>query len=509
MRLNLEQGTNDCQLVYDTYNNNWTCLKNVLQFTTQQCFIHTTTLILPDLDQVGISPHNLYSEVAQLIHSHKIDRLIGIGPRIKAYADQFKLSSTHFYDDIQGLLNDQLLNRLTKNLVIIKGSSIINSDTLLNKLRKRCHETVLEINLDAVEHNLNFFRSKLNKNTQVIAMLKASAYGSSSFEVAHFLQQCRVNYLSVAYVDEGVTLREDGIQLPIMVMNPSPSSFEKILDYQLEPVIYSLKLLEDWKNFIDEKGVPSIMHLKLDTGMHRLGFMEEDIDELIHILQVMPTVTIKTIFSHLAAPGARRHNHYTRAQAKLFQRLVHKIEAKLNTPPILKHLLNTAGAQYFPEYQFDMVRLGIGLYGFSKKVQKHLQIASSLKTIISQIKEVPAGATIGYDRKGVAQRPSKIATLPIGYADGFSRALSNGKGKVWINGKLAPVIGNVCMDMTMVDVTDIEAQEGDSVIIFGKELPIHEMTSALNTIVYEILTNVDERIKRICYKELPDCKANR
>ncbi|OJW69897.1 MAG: alanine racemase [Candidatus Amoebophilus sp. 36-38] len=505
MRLNLEHGINDCQLIYDTYYNDWACLKNVLLFTTQQAFIHKKTLILPDLYPGELASDILYEEVAQFLHDHKIHQLIAIGPQLKSHAEKFQFLKAYFFDDVATLLASQLLDTLYKNVVIVKGGGGYNLSELLDKIRQKCHDAVLEIDLDAIEHNLNFFRGRLSKNTQVIAMLKASAYGSSSFEVAHFLQQCQVAYLSVAYVDEGVILREAGIKLPIMVMNPSPGSFNKLLDYQLEPVIYSLKLLKDWKNFIDGKGIHIPIHIKLDTGMHRLGFMEHDMDELVYLLQCMPNIYIKTVLSHLAAPGTRRHDAYTHAQAKLFQQMASYIEKKLGVS-ILKDLLNTAGAQYFPEYNFDMVRLGIGLYGFSKEVQEHLKIASTLKTIISQIKEVPAGATIGYERKGVVQRPSRIAVLAIGYADGFRRGLSNGVGKVWINGKLAPVIGNVCMDMCMVDITDIEAREGDEVIIFGKELPIHEMASALNTIVYEILTNVDERVKRVCYKVLPACR---
>ena len=554
MRLNLEQGINDCQLIYDTYDNDWACLNNVLQFTTQQAFIHQKTLILPDLypgdlafdsfnkapnsfnkapnsfnkesgsfnkapnsfnkapdsfnkasDSFNKASDSLYEKVAQLLYNQKIHQLIAIGPQLQLHAEKFQFLEAHFFADIEALLASHLLDSIYKNVVIVKGARINHLSELLDKLRQRCHDTVLEIDLDAIEHNLNFFRGRLSKNTQVIAMLKASAYGSSSFEVAHFLQQCQVAYLSVAYVNEGVTLRKDGIKLPIMVMNPSPSGFNKLLDYQLEPVIYSLKLLKEWKQFITDKQIHVPIHIKLDTGMHRLGFMEKDIDELVRLLQLIPHIHIKTILSHLAAPGTQCHDAYTHMQAQLFQRMTHDIEKKLGVS-VSKHLLNTAGAQHFPEYHFDMVRLGIGLYGFSKEVQEHLQMASTLKTVISQIKEVPAGATIGYERKGITERPSKIATLAIGYADGFRRKLSNGLGKVWINGKLAPVIGSVCMDMCMVDITDIEAKEGDEVIIFGKELPIHEMASALNTIVYEVLTNVDERVKRVCYKVLAACK---
>lgn len=503
MRINLEQGINTCQLVYDTFPNNSKGLTQTLQFTDWRAFTHQKTLILTDPDTAILdsNPEQLYNEIATLVHAYPIDRLIGIGPQLAGYAHQFLIPEKHFYPDIPTLLASDFLNQLHKNILIVKNNAIYGTNALIHKLGYQCHESVLEINLDAIQHNLHFLRSNLSKQTGIIAIIKAAAYGSSSFEIAHFLQQWGVDYLGVAYVDEGATLRENGIQLPIMVMNPSPNCFEKLVAHQLEPVIYSLPLLQAWKKFIQGKRSSVNIHLKLDTGMHRLGFMEHEVAEMVHTLQEMPQVPIKSVLSHLAAPANQRQDGYTHAQAALFKKLTTYIEHQLGVS-VFKHLLNTAGGLYHPAYEFDMVRLGIGLYGFSKKVQPHLQIASTLKTTISQIKEVPAGATIGYERKGIATKPTKIAVLAIGYADGFRRALSNGRGKVWVNGQLAPVIGNVCMDMTMVDVTGIAAQEGDEVIIFGKEYPTTEMASAAGTIVYEILTNISERIKRVYYKEL-------
>jgi len=501
MRINLEQGINRCQLVYDTYHNDWVSLQRVLGFVAEQGFTQKKSLILTDLNSSELDTDKLYSELAQLFQNQQIHQLIGIGPKLLTYADKFLLPETHFFEDITGMLASDLLDKQYGTVVIVKGANTCVVGNVIARLQKKCHDTVLEINLGAIQHNLNFFRSKLATNTQVIAMVKASAYGSGSYGIAHLLQQSRVDCLAVAYADEGVTLRENGIHLPIMVMSPSPASFTKLLAHRLEPVIYSFRLLHDWLNFLNTAHIQLGFHIKLDTGMHRLGFMEQEIDMLIQTLQNQSSWSIKSVCSHLAAPGTQRHNAYTHAQAKLFQQMVQRIEVKLGVT-LPKHLLNTAGTQLFPEYQFDMVRLGIGLYGFTKGIQQYLKVASTLKTIISQIKEIPIRTTIGYERKGLAQRPTKIATLAIGYADGFSRSLSNGHGKVWIKGKLAPVIGNVCMDMAMVDITDIEANEGDEVIVFGQELPIAQVASAMDTIVYEVLTNVDERVRKIYYKEL-------
>lgn len=503
MRINLKQGVNACQLVYDTCPNNLKGLRQTLQFTDWHAFAHQKTLILTDIDTkaLKLDPEQLYNEVATIIHAYPINRFIGIGPQLAAYAHKFLIPEKHFYLDIPTLLQSGFLEKLHKNILIIKNDTTHTANLLIQKLQYQCHETILEIDLNAIKHNLHLLRSKLSSTTGIIAIIKAAAYGSSSFEVAHFLQQWGVDYLAVAYVDEGVTLRENGIQLPIMVMNPSPNCFDRLLAYHLEPVIYSLRMLKAWNHFINDKPGPFNIHLKLDTGMHRLGFMEHELAEAVPIIRGTPQLQLKSVLSHLSAPGNQREDAYTQAQARLFKQLTSYIESQLGAP-ILKHLLNTAGGLYHPAYELDMVRLGIGLYGFSKPVQQHLQIASTLKTIISQIKEVPTGATIGYERKGVATKPTRIAVLAIGYADGFRRSLSNGKGKVWINGQLAPVIGNVCMDMTMVDITNIAAQEGDQVIIFGKEYPTTEIALAAGTIVYEILTNISERIKRVYYKEL-------
>lgn len=507
MRINLEQGIHHCQLVYDNGCNNLAGLRQLLTFTAWDTFKHPKTLVLTDIDVPSATGQYadeaaLYTQVADLIHAHHIDRLIGVGTQVTHYASVFNLFEKLFYPDIPTLLESGILATLHKHILIIKNNATYAVRTLIPQLQHQCHETVLEIDLNAIQHNFQYLRSHLPAETGVIAMIKASAYGSSNFEIAHFLQQWQVDYLGVAYVDEGVTLRNNGITLPIMVMHPSPKCFERLVAHQLEPVIYSLHTLKAWQQFITTQATPINVHLKLDTGMYRLGFVEDEIDDMLHILQGTPQLRIKSIFSHLAAQGNQQHDAYTNAQAKLFQKLTNYIEAVLQTK-VLKHLLNTAGSFHHPTYTFDFVRLGIGLYGFSKKIQQHLQIASTLKTSISQIKEVPAGATVGYERKGIVHQPTTIAVLGIGYADGFRYGLSNGIGQIWVNGHLAPVIGNVCMDMVMIDITGISAKEGDEVIIFGKENPATDMAMNAGTIVYEILTDIGQRIKRVYYKEVP------
>ena len=505
MRINLEQGINAYQLVYDTGGNSIAALRHLLTFTNWNTFTNPKTLILTDLDTSctaeGKSEAALYAQVTDLIHAYPIDNLIGIGPRMTHYAHAFHLREKRFYPDISSLVASSAFAQCHQHILIIKHHAAFGVHTLIPLLQHQCHETILEIDLNAIHHNLHYLRSHLPQKTGIIAMIKASAYGSSHFEIAHFLQQWQVDYLGVAYVDEGVALRNNGITLPIMVMNPSPRCFERLLAHQLEPVIYSLHTLKAWQQLLATQPKTIHVHIKLDTGMYRLGFLADEVEAMIAILQATPQLQVKTVLSHLAAQGNPKQDAYTHAQATSFKQLTAYIEKALQIK-VGKHLLSTAGATNHPTYAFDFVRLGIGLYGFSKKIQPHLQIASTLKTTISQIKDVPAGATIGYERQGITQRNTKIAILPIGYADGFRHSLGNGLGHVCVNGHLAPVIGNVCMDMVMIDITDIPAQEGDEVIIFGKEHPATDMAAKAGTIVYEVLTDIGQRIKRVYYKEV-------
>jgi alanine racemase len=358
----------------------------------------------------------------------------------------------------------------------------------------------MEIDLGAVVHNLNFFKSLLKPATKIMVMVKAFAYGSGSAEIANILQYHKVDYLGVAYADEGIELRRNNITLPVMVMNPTEESFGTLLQHKLEPEIYSFKILHSFLNFLH--GRPCDVHLKIDTGMHRLGFDGKQVDTLIEVLLSNPTLRIASIFSHLAGADDPAHDSFSMEQANRFEQLAHKISSALAYQP-LYHILNSPGILRLPQFQFDMVRLGIGLYGVDPTTDKigGLKPVATLKTIISQLKNIPAGETIGYGRKGKTDTPITIATIAIGYADGFSRAFSQGKGKVMIQGQLAPVIGNVCMDMTMIDVTHLNVQEGDEVIIFGNALPIQQIADSIETIPYEILTNTSERVKRVFVAE--------
>ena len=358
----------------------------------------------------------------------------------------------------------------------------------------------MEIDLGAVAHNLNYFRSRLKPATKVMVMVKAFAYGSGSAEIANVLQYHKVDYLGVAYADEGVELRKNNITLPIMVMNPSEESFDTVLTHHLEPEMYSFRILESFIRFLN--GRNARIHVKIDTGMHRLGFEDAQIPRVASLLAANKNVTVASIFSHLAGADEAEHDAFSRDQGQRFERMANQLSQALGYKPLF-HILNSPGILRLPELQFDMVRLGIGLYGVdpTEERRSNLRVVATLKTVISQIKNIPAGETVGYGRRGKALTETTIGTIAIGYADGFSRAFSRGVGQVLVNGKLAPVMGNVCMDMTMVDLTGISAKEGDEVIIFGEQLPIYHIAEKIHTIPYEILTNTSERVKRVFVAE--------
>jgi alanine racemase len=358
----------------------------------------------------------------------------------------------------------------------------------------------MEIDLNKIVHNLNFFKSRLNPGVKLMVMVKAFAYGSGSEEVANLLQYHRVDYLGVAYADEGVELRKNQISLPIMVMNPTEETYSALISNKLEPVIYSLALLRSLVDFL--QGRPCLIHLEIETGMHRLGLEDQNLDEVISILKANLNISIASVFSHLAGADESKHDDYSNTQWKLYQSASQKISTELGVNPI-RHLLNSSGILRMPHYQMDMVRLGIGLYGVNPTTDQfnQLQPVATLKTVISQIKKIKAGESVGYGRWGKADHDMALATIAIGYADGFSRSFSRGVGSVLVKGKRAPVVGNVCMDMTMIDVSGIEVQEGDEVIIFGEGLSIHEVAASIKTIPYEILTNTSERVKRVFFAE--------
>lgn len=500
-RLELKQGINGCYLIDDTYNNDFGGLQIALDFMGQQKHNENKTVVLSDLLQTGLNEQVLYKSIGELLHNKGIKRLIGVGKAISKNSAFFKMPAV-FYNSTEEFLNHANKSDFHDELVLVKGARHFYFERIVELLQQKNHGTVLEINLDALTHNLNFYRSKLSPRTKLMVMVKAFAYGSGSDEVANLLQFHRVDYLAVAYTDEGVALREHGISLPIMVMNTSSESFGQLIRYNLEPEVYSLAQLKALANFLREANKTIHIHLKLDTGMHRLGFNKHELPNVLEYLANNPAISVSSVFSHLAGADEALHNDFSHHQVKRFIEMKNYLSQNSDIKP-LYHILNSAGIVRFPDYQFDMVRLGIGLYGVEASGQEQDQLLpiSTLKTTISQIKHIAKGETVGYSRKGVATRDTLLATIAIGYADGFDRRFGQGKGQVYINGQLAPVVGNVCMDMTMVDVTGIEAAEGDEVIIFGKEIPITKLASAIGTIPYEILTNVSERVKRIFFTE--------
>ncbi|MCE7066894.1 bifunctional UDP-N-acetylmuramoyl-tripeptide:D-alanyl-D-alanine ligase/alanine racemase [Dyadobacter sp. CY326] len=505
MRLELKEGINHNYIIDDAYNNDINGMSMALNFLSQQEQRQKKTLILSDLLQTGQTPVELYTMVSKLLDEKMITHLIGIGPEISSQAALFDVERTDFFPDTPAFLRDFPFGSLSDSLILIKGARPFSFEKIVQRLQQKAHGTVLEINLDALSNNLNFYKSKVGPQTRIMAMVKAFAYGSGSGEVASLLQFHRVNYLGVAYADEGVALRQSGITLPIMVMNATAQAFDLLLQYELEPEIYSRRIFTDWISFVNKNRItaeiPKI-HLKLDTGMHRLGFIKDDLEWLIDTLKANPGIQVASIFSHLVGADEGVHNAFSKQQYALFLEGAERIEEALGYETI-KHILNSAGIVRFPEYKLDMVRLGIGLYGVEAtgQEQQALQSVGTLKTVISQIKYLSAGETVGYSRRGHLDHDAAIATLAIGYADGYDRGLGNGVGKIWVNGTLCPTIGNICMDMTMIDVTGANANEGDEVIIFGKEMPIIELAKQINTIPYEILTGIGDRVKRVFFKE--------
>jgi Alr-MurF fusion protein len=501
MRLELKEGINSCYLIDDSYNNDLAGLNIALNFLDQQKHKEGKTVILSDVLESGMPEKELYKKIAALLKEKEIGRLIGIGPVISRNKEFFDIEN-FFYNSTGDFLSRLDPQDFSEEIILVKGARVFQFEKIIQRLQQKVHGTILEINLDALSHNLNFYRSFLKPHTKIMVMVKAFAYGSGSFEVANLLQFHRVDYLAVAYADEGVDLRERGISLPMMVMNPSYQTFDKMFRYNMEPELYSFKILHEYLDFLTHHAISSKIHIKIDTGMHRLGFEEKDIPELITLLKNNTRVTVASIFTHLAGADEEVHNEFTLDQVSKFKKMAADIEDKLGYKTI-RHILNSAGIVRFPDAQLDMIRLGIGLYGVEANglKQGNIETVGTLKTIISQIKEVKAGESVGYSRKGRADKDIKIATIAIGYADGYDRRFSNGKGKVLIKGKLCPVIGNVCMDMSMVDITGIDASEGDEVIVFGKDLPIYKIAEEIGTIPYEILTNVSERVKRVFYTE--------
>ena len=501
MRLKVKNGINNCTLIDDSYSSDFQSLKIALDFLEHQKQHKKKTIILSDIIQSGLNNEELYSQVSQLILSNKINRVIAIGATISLYKHKFINASS--YPNVEAFKNDIDRLNFENETLLIKGAREFQFEEIVTLLEEKTHETVLEINLNAITHNLNYYKSKLLPKTKMMVMVKAFGYGNGGFEIAKLLEHHKVNYLGVAFADEGIALKNAGIQVPIMVLNPESTSFESIIQHQLEPEIYSIKGLKAFLKIAEQKKLKHYpIHIKIDTGMHRLGFEEEQMEQLISILINNDTVQIKSILSHMATSDDLNHDAFSKSQIQLFDALSTRLLKELNIKA-LRHLLNTSGISNYPDAQFDMVRLGIGLYGISndEEEQKDLETVGTLKSIISQIRTIDTGESVGYGRRFIAIEPSKIATIPIGYADGIRRSWGNGVGYITIKNKQAPIIGSVCMDMLMVDVTNIACKEGDTVIIFGEDPTVQGMAKKLGTIPYEILTSISQRVKRVFFRE--------
>ena len=500
MRMELKNGINNCLIINDSYNSDINSLEIALDFLVQQKRNLRRTLILSDIEQVKLSGKELYSKVAAIIKKYKIEKLIAIGSKISAYSNLFDCD-VNTYVSTDSFLNQYPFGLFKSDAILIKGARTFEFEKISRKLEQKTHQTCLEVNLTAMMENLNYFKSKISKKTKVMAMVKAFSYGSGSLELASVLQYNNVDYLAVAIVDEGIELRKGGISLPIMVMNPEPSGLDAMVEFDLEPEVFNISGLQNFVNVAKRHGIDNIpVHIKLDTGMHRLGFETHQIDELTLFLSQNSEVKIKSVFTHLVGTDESCHDDFTLQQIDKFKTMVDSIRPYTDNNFIC-HVLNSAGIDRFPQFQFDMVRLGIGLYGGVKVTDKDLRVVSTLKTYISQIRNVSQTETVGYSRKGKLIKQSKIATIPIGYADGLNRKLGNGNLSLLVNGELAPIVGNICMDMCMIDVTGINVSEGDQVIVFGEKPTIFDLADILETIPYEILTSVSARVNRSYYTE--------
>jgi len=500
MRLKLNRGINQSYVIDDSYNNDLAGLESALDFLVHQKQHAKKTLILSDLLQVS-EEKQLYEALAQTLKEKGVDNLIAIGSKLKAHENIISIP-TSFYPDTESFLAALPQLDLSEQVILVKGARPFRFERIVRRLVEKAHQTVLEIDLDAITHNLNYYRALLKPGVKVMVMVKAFAYGSGIAEIAQLLQFHKVHYLAVAYTDEGIALRKNGIHLPIMVMNTPDEDFDALIEYGLEPEIFSLKQLQAFVAAYSQRNETLPIHININTGMNRLGFEADEVESLAQFILQHEHTEIKSAFTHLAGADEAMHNDFSLSQLNGFKQAKATLEKALGQS-ITGHALNSAGIQCFPEHQFDMVRLGIGLYGLeaSGTHTDKLLTVGKLKTTISQIKKIKTGDTIGYGRAGVAEQDMSLATVAIGYADGYSRAFSKGKGAMMVNGKLAPVVGNVCMDMCMINVTGLKAREGDEVLVFGESPSITDLAGQIDTIPYEILTNVSERVKRIYLAE--------
>jgi alanine racemase len=523
MRLEVKQGQHGCILINDSYNSDINSLDIALDFMQRRQVSPpesggvrgglNKTLILSDMFQTGTSPEALYTQVSDLCVKRGIDKFIGIGPELTAQADRIRIADKQFFADVNHFLASDTFNGLHDELILLKGARPFGFDRITEQLEQKVHETILEVNLNAVVENLNYYRSFLKPETKMVCMIKADAYGAGAVEIAKTLQDHRVDYLAVAVADEGVTLRKAGITANIMIMNPEMTAFKTMFDYDLEPEVYSFRLMDALIKAARKEGITGWpVHIKLDTGMHRLGFDPvNDIDELIDRLRHQNAIIPRSVFSHFVGSDSDDFDSFSARQFNLFEQGSQKLQSAF-THKILRHMDNSAGIEHFPERQMDMCRLGLGLYGVNpysspklgearRGLNKGLSCVSTLKTTILQLRHVPAGETVGYSRKGKIERDSVIAAIPIGYADGLNRHLGNRHGYCLVDGQKAEYVGNICMDVAMIDVTDIPCQEGDQVEIFGEHLPVTVLSDVIDTIPYEVLTAVSNRVKRVYFQD--------
>ena len=505
MRLQLNHSINDCLLINDSYSADITSLKIALDFLKQQGTGLPATVILSEFYESGKEEEELYETISDLLISHNINKVFAIGEKLSAglqerLPDKVNMNGYLSTDDF---ISEFRSSQFNHEIILVKGARKFEFERVAKLFEKKRHQTVLEINLNSLAHNLRQYDKLLKPGTRIMAMVKAFSYGSGGAEIASVLQYHNVDYLGVAYADEGVDLVKAGISVPVMVMNAEESSFQAIVDYNLQPVIYSFELLELFENYLETQGMQSYpVHLEIETGMNRLGFHQSEVEALAKKLAASSFFTIKSVFSHLAASEDQNQDEFTKQQAGILEQAVATISTYISYP-FLKHIANSAAIVRHPQWQLDMVRLGIGLYGIEiETAGLQLEPVATLRSTIAQIKHLKKGDSVSYNRKGIVQRDSTIATVRIGYADGYSRAFGNGVGKMWVNGSLAPVIGTVCMDMTMIDVTDIaDVKEGADVIVFGPQLPVKDIASWIGTIPYEIMTGISHRVKRVYFHE--------
>ena len=504
MRLEVKEGQHGLTLINDSYNSDVNSLDIALDFMNRRPEQEgkRKTLILSDIYQTGESSAELYREVSELIAKRGIDRFIGIGPEITSQAAQIEIGQKWFFANVDDFVQSSVFKSMRDEIVLLKGARPFGFERISDLLEQKVHETILEVDLNAVVDNLNYYRSFLKPETKMVCMMKADAYGAGAVEIAKTLQDHRVDYLAVAVADEGVTLRKAGITQNIIVMNPEMSSFKTLFDYDLEPEVYSFRLMNALVKAARHEGITGWpVHIKLDTGMHRLGFdPKKDIDELIDLLKHQSAIIPRSVFSHFVGSDSDDFDNFSATQFRVFDEASQKIQGAFSHK-ILRHIDNSAGIEHFPERQLDMCRLGIGLYGVDPRTNHILTTVSTLKTTILQLRRVPKEETVGYSRKGKLERDSVIAAIPIGYADGLNRKLGNRHCYCLVNGQKAEYVGNICMDVALIDVTDIPCEEGDSVEIFGKNLPVTVLSDVLETIPYEVLTSVSNRVKRVYFQD--------